>query len=96
MEAPGNGLLRERVNTEFDWEVKMGIENSVLKKSCPLTKVSGVKTTSIVSTGLHQLPPLTASGTTSVFRGKAARALGNSTKMATSNRRDQTSREVTQ
>ena len=28
------------VNTEFDWEVKMGIKKSVCKWSCPLTRVS--------------------------------------------------------
>ena len=27
-------------NTEFDWDVKRGIENSVCKKSCPLMRVS--------------------------------------------------------
>ena len=27
--------LRECVNTEFDWEVKTGIEKSVRKQSCP-------------------------------------------------------------
>ena len=27
-------------NTEFDWDVKRGIENTVYKKSCPLRRMS--------------------------------------------------------
>ena len=65
------------------WEfTKTGYCDDSRTLSCPRGSVNRA---SIVSTGLHQLPPLTANGTTSVFRGKAARVHGNFTKMATSN-----------
>ena len=48
--------LRECVNTEFDWEVKTGIEKSVHKWSCPLTRVSvsGELTVATYFTGVEK------------------------------------------